>query len=424
MRLLSTSLVNGVAVAVKIGTTILLSKVLAVYLGPTGFAMIGQFQNLVTVTNTFAGGGIAVGVTKYTAQHAADEYRLSGLWATSFLVTVAWASVTIIAVLVGRDALSTWALADARLGHVIYWLAGSLFFSTLNGLMLAILNGRKLVVPYVLANVAGNVLNAALAIGLVTLHGLDGALISLALGQGVSCIVTFFVFNRQISFRRICRLRLAESSVARDLTRYSLMFATSAIAVPLSQLVIRNHIGEHLGWHEAGLWQAMIRISDTHLMLLTTTLSVYFLPRFSELHEATKLKAEVRRGYLFILPAALATSCVLYLTREALVSAFLSAEFAPVADHLLIQLVGDFLKIGSWLYAITMLSHARTRQFVFMEILFSVVFVLTAIPLGDAFGLQGVAAAYAITYGIYWIATGILFHQLAHSLETGTRIAA
>lgn len=418
MKLLGTSLVNSFAVAVKIGTTLLLSKVLAVYLGPTGFAVIGQFQNLISLAYTFASGGISVGVTKYTSQHSAEPARLTSLWTTTALITAAWASVTILAILLGRDSLSSWALTDTNLGYVLYWLAGSLFFGALNTLMLAVLNGKQLVVPYVVANIIGNVLNAALAIVLVATFGLEGALISLAAGQGLSFITTFVIFHKHVPFLRTFDLRSAEWSVARSLSQYSLMFATSAIVVPLSQLAIRNHIGEQLDWHEAGLWQAMIRISDTHLMLLTTTLSVYFLPKFSELQESSKLRGEVRRGYLFILPITIGTSCALYLSRNIVISAFLSAEFAEVANYLLIQLVGDFLKIGSWLYAITMLSHARTRQFVMTEIVFSLLFVALAIGLCEPYGLQGVAAAYAITYGIYWVSTALLFRRLTHSLGT------
>lgn len=416
MRLLRTSLLNGVAVSVKVGTMLLLSKVLAVYLGPAGFAVVGQFQNLVTLANTLASGGLAVGITKYTAEHSQDALRLKGLWATSVLITAMWASVTVLVIVLGRDSLSVWALADHRLDHVLIWLASSLFFAAFNGLMLAVLNGKQLIKPYIIANIAGNILNAALAVSLVALSGLEGALVSIAIGQGVSCLTTLVLFCRRIPMSHLFRLRLADRRTAGLLSRYSLMFATSAIAVPLAQVQIRNHIGAELGWHDAGLWQALMRISDTHLMLLTMTLSVYFLPRFSELQNPEALRAEMRRGYRFILPTAFTTCCVLYVLRDVVVNTFLSADFLEVSRYLSLQLIGDFLKIGSWLYAITMLSHARTRQFIVTEIFFNVLYVVLATSLSSSNGLHGAAGAYAATYAVYWLVSARLFYKLINEL--------
>ena len=73
MTLVKTSLLNGVAVAVKVASALVLNKVLAVYVGPAGYAIIGQFQNAVSIIVNFSGGILATGVTKLTAQHYDDE---------------------------------------------------------------------------------------------------------------------------------------------------------------------------------------------------------------------------------------------------------------------------------------------------------------------------------------------------------------
>ena len=47
MTLLKTSALNGIAVLTRVGTALLLNKILAVHVGPAGYAVIGQFQSLV-----------------------------------------------------------------------------------------------------------------------------------------------------------------------------------------------------------------------------------------------------------------------------------------------------------------------------------------------------------------------------------------
>jgi PST family polysaccharide transporter len=215
-----------------------------------------------------------------------------------------------------------------------------------------------------------------------------------------------------------------DGSVARSLGAYALMAATAAIVAPLGQIVIRNHLAAGLGWVDAGLWQAMWKISETHLLLLTSTLSVYFLPRFSEIRTGLELRREVRHGYAFVLPVAVASSGLLYWLREPLIRALLSHEFLPLVDVLGWQLVGDVLKIGSWLMAFTMVSHARTQAFIVTEVLFTTLFVVATMELSSVWGLRGAAFAYAMTYALYWTAMVWVFERLVHSLSRARPAAA
>lgn len=68
MSLVKTSILNAVAVAIKLGCSLILNKFLAVYVGPAGYAVIGNFQNVFSILVSFSGGVLSAGVTKYTAQ--------------------------------------------------------------------------------------------------------------------------------------------------------------------------------------------------------------------------------------------------------------------------------------------------------------------------------------------------------------------
>ena len=52
MTLVKTGFLNAIAVAIRILSSIVLNKILAIYVGPSGYAIIGQFQNLVTMLTT------------------------------------------------------------------------------------------------------------------------------------------------------------------------------------------------------------------------------------------------------------------------------------------------------------------------------------------------------------------------------------
>ena len=83
MNLLKTSALNGIAVLIKTATMFILNKVLAVYVGPSGYAVIGQFQNFIQIVTSFAGGAINTAVVKYTAEYYEDEQKQKSIWRTA-----------------------------------------------------------------------------------------------------------------------------------------------------------------------------------------------------------------------------------------------------------------------------------------------------------------------------------------------------
>lgn len=409
MNLVKTSLLNGLAVAIRLATSVALNKVLAVYVGPAGFGVIGQFQSFVAMIGNLAGGAFNTGVTKYTAEYHDDRARQQAVWRSAATMGMLGSACLAVPVLVFRESIATALLADASLASVFGWLSLSLVLMALNGLMMAILNGRKAVGAFVAANIIGGLLSAGVAMTAVVHWGLYGALLATAISQPITCSITAWFFQRvsPIAWRSL--VGRVDAGVARSLGGYALMSATSAIVVPLSQIAIRDGIVRMHGWEMAGLWHAMWRISEMHLMLLTTTLTLYFLPRFAEIREGSALRAEVSKGYRHVLPLVLASAAAIFLFREPLIAALLSRQFLPMADALAWNLLGDIMKIGGWISAFTMISHARTRLYVASEIAFGILLAGSVLLLSGPFGLTGAAVGYLLTYGLYWTVMHVTF---------------
>jgi polysaccharide transporter, PST family len=417
MSLVKTSVLSALSVGTRIVTSILLNKVVAVYVGPAGYGVIGQFQNLVGIVSTLASGGVNTGVTRYTAEYAGQEDRQHAVWNTASGLGLVGAGVCALALILAREPLARWALGDVAHADVMVWLGGSLAFLVLNGLMLAILTGRKAVRSLVVASIAGSLISAVLAAVLVSTRGLGGALLAIAVSQAIAFGVTAIIFHKAdgTSVRQL--FGRIHPQTARRLGSYALMAATSALATPLAQIFIRDRLAKDLGWFDVGLWQALWKISELHLMLLTTTLSVYLLPRFAEIQHADELVREVRASYRFVLPLSVATCSVIYLLRTPLVHGLLTTEFLPLLALLGVQLVGDFLKINSWVMAYTMVSHAMTRVFIATEIVFALVLACSTTLMARQWGLLGATAAYALTYASYWIVVAFAFRGLVSRLQ-------
>jgi PST family polysaccharide transporter len=67
------------------------------------------------------------------------------------------------------------------------------------------------------------------------------------------------------------------------------------------------------------------------------------------------------------------------------------------------QMIGDTLKIGSWILAYLMLGKAMTKLFIGSEIIFAGSFYALTHVFTGLMGLEGVTLAHAINYFLYWI---------------------
>ncbi len=420
MSLIKTSFWNGIAVAVRMGTALLLNKILAIYVGPSGYAIIGQFQNIVSMFVTFATGATSTGVVKYTAEYYDDEPAQHRLWRTAGMITAGASFVGAILIVLGRDVLARELLHDPTLSGVFIWFAGGLFFTSLNALLLALLNGRKDVRRYVISNICGSLLSLALTGMLAFYLGLYGALVALSINQAV----VFFVTLQQISqtawfkfgylFGRIDRAHL------RSLGGYIAMAAASAVAAPLSHLAIRSDLALQFGWDYAGYWDAMWRISLIYLTFVTATLSLYYLPRLAEIRSAVELRQEIVSTYKLVVPAVTVISIALYFLRDLVIAILFTGDFAPMEALFGWQMAGDVVKISSWVLSFVMLGRGMVRAFIATEIVFAFVFWAGSAVLTRVYGFEGVAMAHLATYVLYMAAMYYLI--LVRSPET--RISA
>ena len=403
MNLLKTSALNGVAVFIKTATMFILNKILAVYVGPAGYAAIGQFQNFIQMVTTFAGSAINTAVIKYTAEYHEDETKQRAIWKAAGSSVLIFSFIFSLIILIFQKQLSLYIFQTTAYQSVFAWFAAFLVLFNLNALFLAILNGKKEILKLVVANIAGSILSLLVTGFLAVQYHLYGALIALSIYQSIAFFVTLFLCYKANWFNISYLFGKIEPHIAKKFAAFALMALVSAVCVPLSQMAIRFYLSQEFGLNYAGYWEAMIRLSAAYLMLVTTTLGVYYLPRLAELTHLDEIKKEVYLGYKFIFPLAVIGGLSVYLLRDWIIALLFSQAFLPMRDLFLWQMIGDSLKIGSWILAYLMLGKAMTKLFVTTEILFSLSSIGLTYLCSKLFGFEGVSIAHLVNYALYWL---------------------
>jgi PST family polysaccharide transporter len=412
LKLITTSLFSGLITLIRLASGFIVLKFVALFTGPSGVALIGGFQNFISIILTFGNGAINNGVVKYTAEYAKDVEKTKNLFSTAFRITVFFSAIIGLILLLCAPYIADFIFENDVYVNSIRILGVTLVLYTLNILIVTILNGKGLIKTYSIVNIFGSIVGLIFTVILVYYYGIQGALISLVLTQSIVFIITCF-FVRKYSWFSLSYIRNKfDKAEAIKLSHFSLMAIVSALTVPVSQILIRNLVSSKLTILQAGQWQGMLKISDSYLMLITTSLTTYYLPKLSSLKDKEDIKNEIVKGYKIILPFVITSCLIIYFLRDWIIRLLYSEAFAAMESLFLWQLLGDLFKISAWILGYVLVAKAEIKMFIILEIVFNSTYVLFAYLLLKRNDLEGVTMAYTLNYLIFLIVMIIIFKSM------------
>lgn len=410
------SLVNagiwvGLSNIIDIAAVLIVQKVIALQAGPAGVAIVGQYQNFLGIVTSLANGGISSGIVKYVAEYRRDADRNALLISNAMRITLFCSAILVAVLLLLAEPLSRYLFKSDGYAFVLRLLGLTITLFALNMLLVSVLNGFGEIRKFAGSAIARSVAAILLTVTLSLLWGLTGALIALTVAQSLVFFVTLFFVVRSPWFTSHFFVQHFDRTVSRRLLAFSLMALTSAVLVPLVRILVRNHIIATVSLSDAGYWDAMWKISQGYLGIITGTLGVYYLPKLSSLQEIRAVRQEIWNGYRLIVPAMLIGFFAIYTLRTPIVYLLYSERFKPTIDLFLPMLIGDFFMILSWLVAYLMIAKAKIRMFILTQITFSVITYFLSVLMINLLGIQGAMWAHALKYAILTVVVSYLLRE-------------
>ncbi|MCX3264080.1 O-antigen translocase [Pedobacter agri] len=412
MKLVKTTIFSGIITLIKISSGFIAGKAVAIFTGPAGVALIGAFSNFITIFLTFANGAINNGVVKYTADYVQEDHESRKLFSTALRISVICSGVIGCLLILFPGFFSETILRIQEYKGPVRVLGGSIVLYSLNSLFIAILNGKGEIKTYTIVNTIGSVISLIFTIILVYYYKISGALYSLVLSQSIVFFFTLYHVIKRPWFKVNLFKNSFDIAIARKLGSYSLMAIISAITLPISQIFLRNMLGATLGIESAGYWQGIMRISDGYLLIITTALSTYYLPKLSTLKSDPEIRAEILNGYKIVMPVVLIGCLSIFLLRKFIISILFTPDFAQMENLFFWQLFGDFFKIAAWMLAFLMLAKSMTKVYIITEILFTFTYVTLGYILVSMLDLKGIVVSFGLNYFFYFIYMVFHFRNL------------
>lgn len=395
---------NGFVVLGKVLSSFIISKVSAIYLGPSGYALVGNFRNILQGVLGVTSTGFQSGVIRYIAENRKDNNLLKKVVTNVFAFNVAILAVICSFVFFFSEELAVYALKDEAFAYIFKYLSFLLPLVSLNFLVIYIVNGQQKFKLYTILVSAGNILNALLTFLFIYYFGLKGALISSLVVPSLSLIVSFLFKDVRISvFQKLGAFKELSLNFFRYMSSYLFMAFYSTVLISLSYLLIRNSIIDNINLEMAGLWEAMNKISMFYMMFFSSLITLYLLPKLSE-NTTVKGYYSIMRNYLkVVLPIACFGFLLVFLLKVFIIKFFLTNEFIFIKEFFYLQLIGDLFKVVA--FSIAYQFHAKRMISCYLisdAFLYGLYYFLSVYLLKD-FNIIGVYYAYLCSTFIYLI---------------------
>jgi len=405
---------SGISAIVKMLAGLVINKIISIKIGPSGIAMIGQFLNFSALATNLANASYGQGVTKYIADPEVDERKVL---ATSNIFTVAISLSIALIIAFLSSQLSSFLFKTNQYAYVFYIFAIALPLFALNSLLISTVNGFREFKLLAILKITNSIAGLLIAGFLCWYFLLDGAFIALSINTSIVFLISVYIIVKAKKFSRLFNFRMSEfdKTILVKLLGFALMTLTSAQLKPLVLLYLRNYIIMNAGEIDAGIWEGTRSLSNYYIMVISTALSSYYLPKLSSLKSNLQLKKELLSGIKVIMPLFVLMAIVMYLMRNFIVVVLFSSEFMQIGELLLPQLIGDFFMVLSLMIAYLMLAKAMLKTFMITQLVFAGLRIVVSVYLFDIMGIEGMIWANAINYFLYCICLIVIFKNIIFS---------
>lgn len=403
---------NSVSVLLRIGTGLITSKLLAVFVGPSGMALVGNLRNFSSSLESVTTLGFQSGVVKYVAEYKEDQKELQKIISTVFISLLLVAVVSSFGLYFFADFWNRQIFGDHFEYEMVFkvtalvlpWYAISIF-------LISVLNGLGKFKKVIWANILGNAIGLLVSIYMILNFQTLGALLSIVISPSLLFFVSFYFINKEFPFFTTVRSSCFDFQIIKKLSSYSLMALVSAVLGPLVFLAIRKNVILVVGLEQAGFWETITRISTYYMMFVSTILTVYFFPKLAAVKKREETKAVFWSYYRNIFPLFIVALIIVYLARFFIIQLLFTKEFLPVTSLFFWQLIGDFFKAAALILGFQFLAKKMTTAFILSEIASFALFYILSLYLVPLFGVEGVVMAQAFNYIVYFLVLVVCFRR-------------
>ena len=410
--------ISGAAAVVSGLLSVLATKIIAVLMGPAALALLATLQQVrETAVTAATGNGQTALVQGVSSRRGVARREYVRTAAVIFM------GATAITVLMPAGTVAKWTGLGIENAALVRWLAVGVVLSSgfvfLNSLLIAV-DGSKAAI----LQIAGPGAMALLA--WPAAHGLPFPAL-LAISTAVTVTAAGFALRtRRTTLRPWFRGtgRWWSADAARHFVLISAPMFVTGLTGSLALIAVRGNVLRSQGMAATGQFDAAWNISMNQVTLVLASLQTHYLPTLAALESPRERGQHIAGVLTAAAPVAAVVIAAIALTKPVMLGLLYAPTFAGAGEYLRWTLLGDYLKVASWILSISMLAAADMRVFLASDLASSAVFIAFAVLFTRWRSPAESAVIGFVAMHIAHLAIGAVYAARHHAFDWRGRAAA
>jgi len=399
---------TGSASIVSIILGVISTKILAVALGSSGmglYSIINQTLSTATTAGTMGGQTALVQGLASKKGNERDKYLITVFWIFIFGAMATSLFFWIFSPLIAQ---TVFASNDEETISLVRWITLPLTLTIIYSYFTNLLNGFKAI---------GRLAIAQVIVSFVTLLFVYPLFILASSGHTISFIFLIsvstmggIIFSIIVAHKEKWLNPLIKDfipKIDRGAMKHFYYMSRARLATGLvtsgTLLVIRAMIIQYEGFSSAGIFDVAWALSMTYIMLLLSSFGTYYLPTLSGIEDPqsriTLVQETLKMSLIIVIPLI-----ITIIELKPLVIAILyTHEFIKSLEIVRWMLIGDYLKVSSWILSIPMVAYADMKSFFWSEIIWNAGFLMISCLAIYYNHLEGIGISFLLMYAIYLV---------------------
>ncbi|WP_406844511.1 O-antigen translocase [Flavobacterium soyae] len=400
----ATSILGGVQVF-NIIISILRSKIVAVFLGPTGMGIVSIFTSTIGLIGQITNFGLGTSAVKNItiASETNDQQKLAKT--TSVFRKLVWVTgiFGFIIALALSPYLSEIAFGNDKYTFAFVLLSITLLFTQISAGQNVILQGMRKIQYMAKSSALGALIGLLISIPMYYFWGEDGIVPAMILSS-ISIVVISSYFVKKIAIPNFVVNSSDFKTEGKDMLRMGLLISFSSIITLIVAYVVRIYINKVGGIKDVGLFTAGFAIINTYVGMVFTAMSSDYYPRLASVsddNKKTKLIINEQAEIAILILSPILIVFLVFIHWGILL--LYSKDFIGVIPMVHWATLGIFFKALTWSMGYLFLARGASKVFFWNE-LCSNAYVLISNLLGYYYyGLTGLGISFLISYFVYFI---------------------
>jgi PST family polysaccharide transporter len=403
---------NSFSVGIGFVLGIVSTKIVSVFLGPSGMALLGSFRNFTSMNKSVATLGINNSLIKLFVENKNDKKELSILYSTFFWIFLVLSIFVGGITLVFANDFSDLLFFNSDFANPIRFFGLLLPLVVINAFWLAIYNGLEQFNRIVLIQIISNILIFGVTTFLIWSKNSTGGLYAIALGELMLFLVTLLFVVKDKSQFKFDLQKVIDKKYFAEIKKFSVMALLSAFIVPLALIFIRNYIVKTHSIQDAGIWDATNKISGFYMTVFSSGLSLYYMPKLAALETDSDFRIELKSYFKVFVPLFFLMLVVILLFKDFLLNMLFTKDFIQVKQVLIWQLAGDLFRVMTLAFGYQIVVKSRMKDYFMIELVFNSTYLVLSFYLVKIFSFEGALQSYFYASFVTFILILFMFRKL------------